>query len=380
MAVMEKRNAVSKGRQVEEALKELAIFRGPGIKLPTIRELCVQLQTCRPTLERALSSLEQRDILRRKHGSGIYVSECIRQKTIGVVFGGDIFSSGFSPYWGLLLKSVREQTGGRSDLRAQAYMDISQGHDGLAGHTQLVEDLEAKRLDGILLFGLSLNAVPEQLGAYGVPLVVSGAEGPGWRVTGDAAELLNLFAGELAARKCRHVVLMQPLDDYRQPLEDALRRAGVPNAKVSDSHRDLLFPSGSVHEQLGYEVMQRILSMAPGTPLPDAVVCIDDDTTASGAITALLQAGLKLGKDIQIASKVNKGSPLLSLYAADMIQIEIDPAEEVGLCLEMLETLMAGGTPERNPVWIKPKLVRRTESGRKVGEDGAKRLSDARRE
>jgi DNA-binding LacI/PurR family transcriptional regulator len=347
----------SRAGEVEDALLEMATLRGPGIKLPTIQELCDQFDTCRPTLDRALASLEQRGVIRRKRGSGIYVSPGIHQNTIGVVFGGDIFAARFSPYWGLLLQAVREQTGARADLRTQAYMDISQGHDGLGGHGQLVEDLEAKRLDGLLLF-IEAPGLLDHLAAYGVPVVAPGVSGSNGCAVYDPSAKLRLFAEALAARKCRRVALMPSIADFRQPLEQALRKAGVADAEVSVPYADLQPTAETPHEEVGHEIMQRILSDGSGR-LPDAVVSLEDDTLARGAITALLQAGLKPGRDIQVASQVNKGSPVLKLHAADIIQIEIDPAEIVRIGLATLETRMAGRTPERKPVLLAPVLVGR---------------------
>ncbi len=62
----------SKGRwkrdRVTDALLDLGRSRGPGIKLPTMREMCVQFDVSRTTLEAALAPLEQRGLIFHKHG------------------------------------------------------------------------------------------------------------------------------------------------------------------------------------------------------------------------------------------------------------------------------------------------------------------------
>jgi hypothetical protein len=174
---------LSKTVSAREALLKLAEARGPGVKLPTLQQLCARLEVSRTTLERAMVPLERRGLLQRKHGSGIYVCDRIRQKTIGVVFGGDIFSPGFSPFWGLLLEAVCRQAGDRR-MRPRPYIDISAGHEGLLGHVQLVEDLDAGRLDGLLLFTPHYeHDEAGELCDHGVPLVVFGGAARDWTVT-----------------------------------------------------------------------------------------------------------------------------------------------------------------------------------------------------
>jgi DNA-binding LacI/PurR family transcriptional regulator len=94
------------------------------------------------------------------------------------------------------------------------------------------------------------------------------------------------------------------------------------------------------------------------TPLPDSLVSVDD-TMTRGVITAFQEAGLQPGRDIQIATTTNKGSPVLESYASNLIQIEYDPAADVHAALDMLDVLMNGGKPPQNPVLIGPKLVAR---------------------
>ncbi len=351
-----------KALQIERAVLDLAAARGPGVKLPTLQELCDQFDVASGTLDRILRQIEERGVLRRKHGSGIYVTDRIRQKTVAVVFGGDIFSSGHSPFWHLLLQAVRKQAGDRPDRLFQAYLDISTARDGLGGHEQLAGDLASRTLDGLLLFTPDeTNDEAGRLYATGVPLVVFGGRAPGWRVTHDSAPLIRLAARELAARGCRRIGLLG-LDvlPHRPLLEAELRAAGA-DAQLADWSFETWSSrvSGAVtRERLGFELAQRMVAAPDGLPLPDGLVSMDD-TLTRGAIAALLLAGLMPGRDVHIATGANKGSPVLDPYADDLIRIEYDPAENVRAALEMLDTLMDGGTPPANPVLIEPKLVAR---------------------
>ena len=356
---------LSRRAAVRDAVMAMARKRGPSQRMPTRRQLSEILRVSGSTLHPILKELERQQILVLKHGSGIFVSEEIRQKPIGVVFGGDIFSPGFSPFWGLLLQAVRQQAG-RRELDPRAYLDISQDSRGLGGHSQLVEDLDARRRDGLLLFSPSYqDDETGQLRASGVPLVVLGGSGVGWRVTHHPVALFRFAARELAVRGCRSVAMLGTgVLSNRDLLETELRTAGAEAVRLADWSYEAWRPqlaSEPSRERFGYELVRRMIAARAEAPLPDSLLSADD-TVTRGAIAALVEAGLHPGREIQIATGANKGSPVLDPYADDLVRIEYDPAEIVRAALDMLETLMDGGTPPVNPVLIEPRVVARASS------------------
>jgi DNA-binding LacI/PurR family transcriptional regulator len=354
-----KTKRIGKTAHVTEALLELARVRGPDGKLPTLQEMCEQFDIARGTLERAMAALEQRGLLYRKHGSGIYVTTRIRQKTIGVVYGGNIFTpEQYSPFWLLLLQAVRKQGANRSELRLQTYLDIPQADEGFGGHAQLMRDIANHRLEGVLLFTPDYRFdEPGQLRASGVPLVVFGGAEPHWSVLHDPKPLIRLAAHELAAKGCRRIALLgADVLPHRALLESELCALNH-SAECLDWSLETWgsrLPGGMSRERFGCEVARR--AAAAGELPPDGLLSMDD-TATRGVIAALLEAGIRPGRDIQIATGANKGSPVLGPYENNLIRLEYDPAESVRASMEMLETLMAGGTPPVNPVLIEPSLA-----------------------
>ena len=71
----------------------------------------------------------------------------------------------------------------------------------------------------------------------------------------------------------------------------------------------------------------------------------------------LQQFGLRAGRDVQIASHLNKSSDILGAFRPGVAVMEIDPQQIVAALFGMLETLMNGETPQENVVAIKPKLL-----------------------
>ena len=350
--------AWSKQKPLGEALLGIARELGPDQRMPTVRKLCASFGVSTSTLDPVLRDLETRGIIVRQHGRGIFVSPTICQKTIAVVFGGDIFSVQHSPFWTLMLQAVREQAGAHN-FQLRAYMDIAQKNRELGGHAQLVEDLETRRLQGLFLLSPRADFDEKlQLNAYGVPLVVFGGQLPDWSVTHDFVRFYKFAAQELTTRNCRRVALMGQVSDADRALfEPALRTAGYRGDPLLDWSCQTwwLHIPANTREALGYELARRMIAECANTPLPDGLLSTDD-TMTRGVVMALQQASLQPGRDLQIVTSANKGSPVLDFCGDALIQIKFDPAANVRAALAMLETLMNGGTPPRNPVLIAPRV------------------------
>ncbi len=351
---------LNKSETVGKALMALARARGPGVKLPTFEELCLQFSVSRTTLERAMEPLERQGLVRRKHGSGIYVQPAISLKTVGVVFGGDIFSPGFSPFWSLLLGSVRQQAGGR-DLQPRAYFDLSEGGPDCGGHVQLFEDLEACRLHGLLLCAPQKDDQEWRwLDACAVPRVSFSAAGSPWCVSFDYDAFFRLATAALAPSGCRSVALLgHGILAQRPQIASALAQAGLADVQVVDWSYETwskIIPGAGSHEHCARALAQRLLADADRTPLPDAVISTED-TATRGLVAALQQAGLQPGRDLRIVTSENTGSPVLDPFADGLTRIAFDPADVIRAALGMLETLMAGGTPPQPAALIAPRGV-----------------------
>lgn len=332
----------NKADRVSDQIETLAREVGPGGKLPTLRQMCARFEVSRTTVERAMLALERRGLLERRHGSGIYATDEVAVRTVGVVFGGDIFTDRFSPFWTLLLDAVREHAGDYA-MQPRVYFDVPRS-DG--GQLQLVEDLESYRLDGLFLLSPKSEDEVRQLQADGAPLVVFGEHGR-WRVTHDQARLMELTREALVARGCRRVALLGMVEDCHR---DAL----TADFEVLDWSWNTWagqVPS-ETREQFGCELGRRLVDEA----LPDAVVSLDD-TVTRGLLTALDRCGRRAGRDLTVVSAANRGSPVLQPYADELVLFEYDPHESVRAALGMLQTLLAGSKPTQFTSLISPRPV-----------------------
>jgi len=195
--------------------------------------------------------------------------------------------------------------------------------------------------------------------------VLIGSGSSHWSVNHDWPTAFSHAARELVSCGCRRIAFLGDADDtQRQLLERDLREAGYGGEPVLDWTYNTWAPRifGDYNrEMFGRELALRMIERRASMPLPDGVVSLDD-TMTRGVITALQQAGLQPGCDIHIASTANKGSPVLEPYASDLVLMEYDPAASVRAALDVLETLMNGGTPPLNPVLIAP-VLRKAKGG-----------------
>lgn len=350
--------APSKREEVKLFLRNEAQRVGGGGKLPTVLELRHELGVSKATVNSALEELELEGIVRRRRGSGIFASEDITQKRIGLVFGANIFEVGRSPFYSLLLARALARAASHGE-KFSFYIDVpTEGGDpSFPAHQDLIDALARKRLHGILLVSRSSPEQEVWLRAQGVPLV-SDSPGPGVSkshpVAVDYAGIVRLGVRSLAEQGCRRIGLITCLGTGRSGrTQSAVYRATLaelglpfhPERVWKRSGTELFNPNEGTRGDLGYRALLTMLE-ADRHAL-DGVV-IDDDMTTLGALAAATTLGVVVGSDLKIATHANKGSLTLIEHEPVLTLMEIDPDELVEAMFRELERLMDSGgtTPE----------------------------------
>ena len=211
---------------------------------------------------------------------------------------------------------------------------------------QLREDLQAQRLEGLLLLAPHHSYdEASKLRAFGVPLVVFGGKSTDWNVTHDIAHFIHLAAEEMVNHGCRRVALLgHGVLEYHPCLSAALReeRADIEVADWSYETWAWRIPGAGSQENLAHKLTQpddRHDARHPAAGRTGQSGRHHDawlhHGTAAGRIAP--------GRHLHIATSVNKGSPVLDLYAHEVSCIEFDPAQSARAALGMLSTLMDGG-------------------------------------
>jgi DNA-binding LacI/PurR family transcriptional regulator len=358
----------SKTEAACEALAELARRAGPDGRLPTVMELCKSFQISRMTLDRAMGRLQRQGVIVRRHGQGIFAAPA-RTRTVGVLFGLDPFRIACSPFYHLLFDAIRRRLAER-DYELEMYVDLAYDKSHVAVRKRLEADIAGGRIQGLLL-PVSGREQWEWVGRQGIPFVGGGGTWmDGYRVGYDWRRMVDELVGRLAGRGCRRIGLVShPLslqvmrmegDAERRCFEAALSREHLP------VNPDLIYqipleadefpdPPAPTYEEKGF-LLGRQLAADPAQ-LPDGLL-VSDDMVARGVLTGLARAGIHAGRQIQVATHINRGSPALIGFEQDLIRVELDAEEIAGPMIEMLESLMAGRPPGERALLISPAWLR----------------------
>ncbi len=350
-------------------LKKCAFEKGPEWKLPTISKLCSIFSTTPITIDKALSTLERKQIIYRTRGSGIYVSPTIFQKTIAIVFGWNIFSySGVSKeVFNILLKKCEERIQKNTEKeRFSVYLDIPEIQNDLSStmhtHYQLQRDIESGEIDGVISL-IIRDLVQLSWFQKTIPTVSFSMLGKKGTVHADFKKLIEIGTNSLIKEKCSKIGLITGFGYLRKQKYHGDIKGYIKTIKdfgleykpeyIWDNRME---ERVETLEETGYRATKEILTKNKNLH----GLVITHDTMTIGAIAAMQNMGIKPGKDIKIATHSNKYSPVLNLnmYKNNLILIEIDTDEVVNKIFDLLERQMAGKKIPDRKILIQPYLIK----------------------
>lgn len=361
-------------------IESLAVEMGPGKRLPSVRQMCLDFDVAKVTIGSVLDEIESRGIIQRRRGSGIYVSPLINQKTIGLVFGQNIFSQGVSPFCRILIEHCRQQAE-IEHVGFATYLDLALNPGGdIANHRNLKRDIADRRLHGIMLVWRENNEEEKWLRRQNLPVVSfsteptdNAATGLTGVVTFDYLELVRMGVRELVERGRRRIGLVtpfgyiRPADPELQAFRTEIENAGLPWNPARVWENRTVGPDKATdretREEQGYKAVRELYALDPAER-PDAILVLDDMMTR-GVLPGLRRLDLEPGRDVLVATHANRGTPTLSAVEEGLILLEADPAEIVAAMFTMMESLMKQDQSSPGHVMVKPKL-------RVVGLEGKK--------
>jgi len=179
---------------------------------------------------------------------------------------------------------------------------------------------------------------------------------------GTDDHMAGMIATEhLIENGCRHIAHIagegvSPALDRREGYQNALRKHGV---TISDRYISARARGDESGDLAGYDAMKSLLKLSPR---PDGVFCYNDPM-ASGAIQAILEAGLRIPQDISIVGCGNvQYAPMLRVPLTSVDQDSATLAERAA----KLALSLVGKKDHARPriVFTKPTLVVRESSSR----------------
>ncbi len=359
----------TKSGKVYDEVRALALRLGPDARLPTMTQLRDTLGASIATLDSVLSDLEERNIIRRRHGVGIYVASHVKRPIALLVNLGEFSHSNASPFWNILLEQVRERAAQWSDsVHFYATFDDQDSDTALGG--SLLENIERGRIQGILGVGIP-TTVSRQLIAMDVPHAVYAAYG-GLMVAHDSDALIVRGTAALAAQGCRAIHLWQPVTKNYQAEETEGGSAQTQALFRRELDRNGLAESPAIVQRDSEQIARREAGRPAESPQaqglrlaqqtfgdvetpPDGLLILDDMMTF-GALAHLRKMRLEVGRDIKIATHANAGSSILMGYEDALIRLEFDPAELVETLFALLEGWMRGEKSAEDAHYLPPRL------------------------
>lgn len=356
-------NHRTKSQAVCAQITEFAVQLGADAKLPTVLELCRMTGVSVTTLNSALSELESQNVIYRKHGVGIFVSPQLSQKCVGLVCDPAFFQPGTSPFWQQLIEGAHIKASSSGET-VRFYFTLPSTEANVPAPQDLVEDIRARRLQGILLVG-NKKPIVQWLGEQGVPVVTFAGWGE-WTVQIDSNAIIGPAVDRLVEQNCQRIALLVPSDGVEPHRQQSIYQTAFHALRTKLKSQSLAFlpewvwdaqeldgksPRVTNQEQGYHAILDLFGENARLDSRPDGLI-IYDDMMARGALVAMKKLGLQPGKKLKIVSHINRGSSVLHGFEAEMSLVEVDPAEVVQGLFTLLEELMEGRTPTETTVWV----------------------------
>lgn len=326
-----------------DQIRQMALELEPGAQLPTVNQLCSQLETSRVTLTEVLKQLEQQKVIYRQQGKGIFVSPHLHRKNIGILFDSSFFlTNGSSPFWGTLWGLLAREALLREerDSLYHCFYTSFRSERGIRLPEDFRQMVDRNRLDGLIIIGLFEQEV-RWIEQKGIPCV-SFAGPSSWMVNIDTIGFIRLAVRELAERHCHRVeIWLAPFNDPE--LADLFSHLQADRALIFDSVQVKVGQDGLTLQEQGYHIAMDTFSQNR-EQTPDGIIVFDDLMT-TGVLAAFQVLGIHLGKEIWLVSHANTNSMTFLNAVPGITVLESDPGEIVSTLFQLLDLLLSGQTP-----------------------------------
>lgn len=346
--------------ELRDALRRFIVSHPAGTCLPSYAEMIRQYGVHQSTIDRALREFDEEKLIVREHGRGMFISSRAAQRNIGIVFGRNVFDAGVSPINQMMLRYAEK----RSNIYAESasfFIDVPQipvEPYGIRVCRDLLDAMEARRFDGVLLMSPRGPHEIEWLASYNIPLVACTSVLPAdCKVVGIAAGIgdgvARLGTEALVRQGCRRIGMVSLAGHQRDQgyFDDINAYRDVLSSHQLEARSEWLWdkapkpPEDSSsqpvsNEMIGYQAARDLFGDG-GSLACDGLVCTDD-MAMRGFLARMRELELKPGQDLKIATHVNRGVPMLLGYEHCLTQIEADSEGVANQAFGVLDRLMAG--------------------------------------
>jgi DNA-binding LacI/PurR family transcriptional regulator len=312
----------------------------PGQQLPTYHELEQQFGGTPRTIARALAVLQEHGFVRTEKRRGIFVEDQLPHRSH---FALVIARRQDDPHLSQFQRALANEARNFEDpeRRITAFYGVAD-HTASEDYQQLAALVRSHRLAG-LIFAQAVHEVEglPPMEEPGIPRVVIASDsgrpdvpvvcpGPG--------TFLPKALDYLAARGRKRVALIRLADDCPWPPPEVDEfMAGVAERGMT-TRRCWVQSVSQLAPQRGNETAQ-LLMFAPPEERPDALI-IRDDNLVEHATAGLVEAGVRVGQDIDVVAHAN--FPWVTRSATPVCRLGYDIHQLFETCIDRLDTLRRG--------------------------------------
>jgi hypothetical protein len=313
-----------------------------GDQLPTTEELATMFGVTVQTAQQGAALLTRRGVIERIRGRGTFVSNRISSRTIGIVFGANVFGSPdalfYQSLYGLICRELK-----RLHWNAGLYFpsDDKAPEQMLA---ELGQDVESGKLRGLIPLCIS---VPMGVWLGEHPHIPIGSGESGATSTDDPrCDEAYRGVAYLLDRGYRRIAVVMHTE---MTFPEAVERT---KARVAQAYADrALPPQATFYEGVaashGAGVLQARAALADPAGPPDAFLVLNDQG-CMGVIFELMRRKLDIPSHIGVMALANKGIEIPC--PVPLTRLEHDPADFTRRIVEATLASIEGREAKQSPI------------------------------
>ncbi|MFA6294339.1 MAG: GntR family transcriptional regulator [Victivallales bacterium] len=323
---------------------EKRIFEGrlvPGDRIGSTVELSKEFKVNPETVQYALSKLMQRGIIVRQRGAGTFVRKGVNGRTVGIVFGENVFTDADLSFFNIFLKCFAKSL-------SAAGWDYKHFVTGMkpecdSAFNQLQMEIEDGKIRAVIEFCSNAMVVDWLKKSCPVPFLPTA-------FNIDYEDFISKGLDYLSAMGRMNTVLFcSGVESRDKTAEIELFATKIANARNgSRGSLKVLFTSTSQFS--GYVETVRLIE--EGYHFDSMLVLFD--STFRGVLYALLEKGIRIPEDVSVITYANRGVDIFSHIP--LTKLEFNPDDFAKVTVESLKCKIEGGEYIYSP--LKPTLVK----------------------
>lgn len=326
-----------------------------GVPLPPVAQLRRDLGVSQQTIEKAYDHLEERGLIHRHRGKGVFRADPTAIGEFAIVIRKQSLGAEASPAYRLSATALIEQLHAENQQwHSRLHVALPTDDPTQSVPPDLLSDDLLPKLRGVFAYQ-NLIESDGQLQRHHIPVVHMSARNGTYRVGADREGFLRQSILHLRSRGCRRLGMIWAISP----------RASHPTAARDELFMQLLKEYGlesreswiqgrraaTWTEADGHDLFQTLWHQ---DERPDGVI-IDDDVLSQGVLRATLRLGIDLPRDLKLMSFANRGASLP--YHKSVTRIEFDHRQWAKLAVTMMSKLVRGQTVSQPIVRMSGTLI-----------------------